>query len=148
MHAVRGGSRCRCGGHREAPERSPERDGPQGRERRGRISPARVGHQHGEGAGADCRGGTHGESARRQTPGHSLYGANLREPHAIVLGGEARGLRRLTREKCDRIVSIPLRDSVQSLNVSAAAAVFLFEAIRQRSAGPRADDAGVRDAVT
>ena len=80
--------------------------------------------------------------------GHSLYGANLREPHAIVLGGEARGLRRLTREKCDRIVSIPLRDSVESLNVSAAAAVFLFEAVRQRAAGPRADDIGARDAVT
>ena len=71
--------------------------------------------------------------------GISLYGADLREPHAIVLGGEARGLRRLTREKCDRIVSIPLRDPVQSLNVSAAAAVFLFEAVRQRSAGPQAD---------
>ena len=67
--------------------------------------------------------------------GHSLYDTDLRAPLAIVLGGEARGLRRLTREKCDRIVSIPLRAPVESLNVSVAAAVFLFEAVRQQSAG-------------
>ena len=63
----------------------------------------------------------------------SLWDADLREPHAVVLGGEARGLRRLTREKCRQIVSIPLHDPVESLNVSAAAAVILFEAVRQRS---------------
>ena len=73
--------------------------------------------------------------------GQSLYDIDLREPHAVVLGGEARGLRRLTRERCDRIVSIPLRNPVESLNVSAAAAVFLFEAVRQRSAGRRTGDA-------
>ena len=66
--------------------------------------------------------------------GHSLYDVDLRAPHAVVLGGEARGLRRLTRERCDRIVSIPLDGPVESLNVSVAAAVFLFEAVRQRSA--------------
>ena len=66
---------------------------------------------------------------------HSLYDLDLREPHAIVFGGEERGLRRLTREKCREIVSIPLHPSVESLNVSVAAAVFLFEAVRQRSAG-------------
>ena len=63
----------------------------------------------------------------------SLYDVDLRKPHAVVLGGEARGLRRLTRERCRQIVSIPLHGPVESLNVSVAAAVFLFEAVRQRS---------------
>ena len=79
---------------------------------------------------------------------HSLYDADLRMPHAIVLGGEARGLRRLTREKCDKVVSIPLHDSVESLNVSTAAAVFLFEAVRQRSAGRSPGDATIRHEET
>ena len=78
----------------------------------------------------------------------SLYGVDLCEPHAIVLGGEARGLRRLTREKCQRIVSIPLRDSVESLNVSVAAAVFLFEAVRQRSAARPLGDVVARNEAT
>ena len=75
---------------------------------------------------------------------HSLYHVDLQEPHAIVLGGEERGLRRLTREKCRQIVSIPLHDPVESLNVSVAAAVFLFEAVRQRRAGTTAGDVGVQ----
>ena len=78
----------------------------------------------------------------------SLYGVDLCEPHAIVLGGEARGLRRLTREKCQRIVSIPLRDPVESLNVSVAAAVFLFEAVRQRSAAGSPGDVVARNETT
>jgi len=53
-------------------------------------------------------------------------------PTAIVLGGEGSGLRRLVRERCDRIVSIPMHGSVDSLNVSVAAGVVLFEAVRQR----------------
>jgi 23S rRNA (guanosine2251-2'-O)-methyltransferase len=54
-------------------------------------------------------------------------------PVGIVLGSEGRGLRRLIREKCDKVLSIPLLGRVNSLNVAAAAAVFLFEVVRQRS---------------
>lgn len=53
---------------------------------------------------------------------------------ALVFGGEARGLHRLVRERCDVIVSIPMRGRVTSLNVSVAAGVVLFEALRQRQA--------------
>jgi len=56
------------------------------------------------------------------------------QPCALLLGGEGEGLRRLVRERCDALVSIPLLGHVESLNVSVAAGVILYEAVRQRTA--------------
>ena len=64
----------------------------------------------------------------------SLYALDLTGNVAIVLGGEADGLRRLTRESCDSLVRIPMPGSTESLNVSVATGVALFEAVRQRGA--------------
>ena len=63
----------------------------------------------------------------------SLFDADLTGPIAWALGAEGTGLRRLTRELCDRVVAIPLLGSVASLNVSVATGICLFETRRQRS---------------
>lgn len=63
-----------------------------------------------------------------------LYDIDLSGPLAIVVGAEERGLRRLTREHCDRLLRIPMPGAMESLNVSVAAGVFLFEVVRQRLA--------------
>jgi 23S rRNA (guanosine2251-2'-O)-methyltransferase len=63
----------------------------------------------------------------------SLYESDLKGPLAIAMGAEGQGLRRLTRESCDALVNLPMKGSVESLNVSVAAGVSLYEAVRQRS---------------
>ena len=72
--------------------------------------------------------GTDGEA------GQTIYAADLKRPLALVLGAEGDGMRRLTRESCDFLVRIPMAGLVESLNVSVAAGISLFEARRQRLA--------------
>ena len=70
--------------------------------------------------GADCESQT------------SLFETDLTGPMALVLGAEGSGLRRLTRETCDTLIGIPMLGKVESLNVSVATGVCLYEAVRQR----------------
>jgi 23S rRNA (guanosine2251-2'-O)-methyltransferase len=74
---------------------------------------------------------TVGLAAEATTPYDAI---DFTVPSAIVLGGEESGLRRLVRERCDFLAAIPMRGRVNSLNVSVAAGVTLFEAVRQRKA--------------
>jgi 23S rRNA (guanosine2251-2'-O)-methyltransferase len=63
----------------------------------------------------------------------TLYEVDLKGPVALVLGAEGKGMRQLTRKTCDELVAIPMRGAVESLNVSVASGVCLYEALRQRS---------------
>lgn len=76
--------------------------------------------------------GVHTVGAAGEAGSDDLYAADLRGPLALVLGAEGEGLRRLTRERCDQLVRIPMYGVVSSLNVSVAAGVLLYEAVRQR----------------
>jgi 23S rRNA (guanosine2251-2'-O)-methyltransferase len=68
--------------------------------------------------------------------GDDLYAAALPDAVAWVLGSEGAGIRRLTRERCDRLVRIPMHGQVESLNVGVAAGLCLYESRRRRSAPP------------
>lgn len=65
--------------------------------------------------------------------GQTVYESDLTLPLAIVVGAEGTGLRRLTKEQCDFLVKLPMYGQVESLNLSVAAGVLLYEAVRQRS---------------
>ncbi len=71
--------------------------------------------------------GTSGDAPR------SLYEQDLRGPLALVMGAEGEGMRRLTTEACDYLVHLPMRGGVESLNVSVATGICLYEALRQRA---------------
>ncbi|HHT89819.1 MAG: 23S rRNA (guanosine(2251)-2'-O)-methyltransferase RlmB [Bacillota bacterium] len=68
--------------------------------------------------------------------GDSCFAQDLAGPIALVIGGEGSGLSRLVKEKCDLLSSVPMRGQVNSLNASVAAAVLMFEVVRQRSCVP------------
>jgi len=70
-----------------------------------------------------------GTAAEGQT---RLYDADLKNAAAIVIGSEGSGMSRLVTEHCDFLVSIPMKGKISSLNASAAAAILLYEAVRQR----------------
>ena len=75
-----------------------------------------------------------------------LYQVDLKGPVALVLGAEGDGMRQLTRKTCDELISIPMQGAVESLNVSVASGVCLYEALRQRLAAGVAGQGSVPSA--
>jgi 23S rRNA (guanosine2251-2'-O)-methyltransferase len=67
--------------------------------------------------------------------GEVVWGKDLRGRIALILGGEGAGISRLLRERCDALVGIPSKGRIDSLNVSVAAGIFLYEVQRQRGKG-------------
>jgi 23S rRNA (guanosine2251-2'-O)-methyltransferase len=65
--------------------------------------------------------------------GQTVYQADLTVPMALVIGAEGSGLRRLTKENCDILIKLPMMGTVESLNLSVATGIMLYEAVRQRS---------------
>ena len=63
----------------------------------------------------------------------TIYQVDMKGPTALVLGAEGQGMRQLTRKTCDELVGIPMRGAVESLNVSVASGICLYEAVRQRT---------------
>jgi 23S rRNA (guanosine2251-2'-O)-methyltransferase len=76
--------------------------------------------------------GTAGEASK------TVFEADLSVPLVVVMGAEGKGLRRLTRDTCDFLISIPMGGQVESLNLSVATGVVLFEAVRQRQVAAKA----------
>jgi 23S rRNA (guanosine2251-2'-O)-methyltransferase len=70
--------------------------------------------------------GTAGEASQ------TVYDTDLAISLAVVIGAEGKGLRRLTREQCDALIKLPMQGSVESLNLSVATGVILYEALRQK----------------
>ena len=91
------------------------------------------------------------EIERLKSQGFWIYGAaaggdrpwdcDLTGKIVLCLGGEEKGLRHRTRKLCDRLVGLPMRGQVSSLNLSTAAAALLYEAVRQRMVAPEGEDA-------
>jgi 23S rRNA (guanosine2251-2'-O)-methyltransferase len=76
------------------------------------------------------------------TAPQSLFTADLTVPAALVVGGEGSGLRRLTRERCDFLVHLPLLGSIESLNAAVAGSIAMYEAVRQRAQAEQAGGGG------
>jgi len=67
--------------------------------------------------------------------GKDIYQQDLTGPLVVVVGSEGKGLSRLTEEKCDFLISIPMKGKINSLNASVAAGVVMYEIMRQRNSG-------------